>query len=271
MSLMLSFKKAYTKVFSGEEGVKKFLAAAGTVLAVPIGASIQFGVPDHSADRTARGDQQYVKLAADIDAIAMKTNRLHQAAADVKDLTQVLVLDPENTELKEKLKRQQAFQTSYRQAMDAEVTAFRNRLLLAEGISEKDALQLVEIAQKKTNYSLFPGDISFRNRVRYLDECQGEASHKALQPGVEKSQPELVMQCQIDKFRETVDNVITSSIVGAPATAAALTFMSLLGGRFRRQIPRDEQRAQETAEARRREEKNGDKPRTATLKITYRK
>lgn len=264
MSLMLAFKKAYTKVFNGKETGLKAFAAVATAITVPVGSAIMFSFGgDYSEQRTpVLGDKQYQQLLSEIDPLAEKSKKLDWAV-------QELLFNPTNAQLKEKLEAQQQYQVDFRMELNREMEDFKTRLLLSEGISEKDAIVLVDMVESKTDYTLSPNDRDFRQRMQYLDECQGQARAEALQKGSTFSeQGKMVTECQLAKMdRKEIGAGFFLGFLGIPASAVFLAGMSSLGAAFRRQIPNDEQRLRE--QARSKEKNEGPKPVTTTMKVTY--
>lgn len=247
MSFLLKVKKSYVRYFDGEESLSKGFGGIALLIGLPFAILSQIGDNfNPSAERTAGiGDQQYARLSADVDDFAKRRQMLERAVQDVENMTQLSVVSPEDKDLQQRMKDMQAFERGLRVKLDGDVNAFRTRLLQSKGISEVDAINLVNGVQNRAFYTLWPKDTYVIERMSFLDECQPKADIVMSQTSNKKPYDELVRECQIaETDRQNENRTAISILTGWSAAVSLMVGFNLLGRRFRRQIPEDEARLQ---------------------------
>lgn len=243
MSVYLGFKKRFVSYFDGQERFSKFVGGVAMLIGLPIAVFSQIGdVPDPSTVRTVGiGDQQFARLSADVDDFTKRRQVLERAVLDVENMTQLAVVSPEDTDLQQRLRDKKAFERGFRVKLDGDVNAFRTRLSQSKGISEVDAIKLVEGVQNRAYYTLWPNDAYVIERMSYLDECQPTADLKMSQTANIKPYDEHVRECQIGKIDSNIGFYSFLSAAAGGSAAVSLMFgFNALGRRYRREIPEDE-------------------------------
>lgn len=249
-SLSLAFKKQYVRVFDGKGSWKKRIAGAALIFGTPF-IIPEAGVDTLSAERTPDlGDRQVQALQADIGRMGADAEKIRAEYHAAYTLSQLQLTEPKNAALAQRAKEAQENYSRGRARLNSDVQDFRDRLTLSQGISEVDAVSLVQKAADATGYNLYPKrEGSWQMQMRYLDECQGEEIKTGLaqQGGPQAKQ---VSVCQDKKLSTDYSWGFAFGIAGMLGMGLSLTFLSALGDTTRNRLPEHEKRLQRETAAR---------------------
>lgn len=268
-SLSLAFKKQYVRVFNGKGDWKKVTAAGALILGTPLILPMT-GEEALSPERAAgTGAQHYRALQQEISQLAQNYKKTHAEFLEAYNLSQQLLIAPENKKLATQAEQADLLYRQHEDVLRDQTTQYRNRILLVEGISEVDAVQLVRKAELATDYTFFPawGDGKWQKNFRYLDECQaGIVDNRAARETT--AQAEKVMDCMADKRSEEVDRKMAAGLAGIAGAGLSVSLLTIFGLVVRSGIPRHESRLRAEMAAREEKKKQkADKGKDFTIKI----
>ncbi len=268
-SLSLAFKKQYVRVFDGKGDWKKVTAATALILGTPLILPMT-GEEALSPERAAgTGAQHYQALQQEISQLAQNHKKTHAEFLEAYNLSQQLLIAPENKKLATQTEQADLLYRQHEEVLRDHVTQYRNRILLVEGISEADAVELVRKAELATDYTFFPawGDGTWHKNFRHLDECQAAIVDNRAAKEIAQ-QAENVMTCMAEKRSEEGDRKMAVGLAGMAGAGLSVGLLTIFGTIARNGIPRHERRLRaELAAREERKKKKADKGKDFTIKI----
>lgn len=170
-------KKLYATVFNTEAHPLRILATAAALAAGPIYFAPEVIYNQPSDQRTAViGDAQYKNLDQSLtEVLALKQKSL-DASAQSHLAHQTILANPDDKDAPLMARDMDNKKYELDRAISSSAKAFEQRLMLSEGISEKDAVRLM--VKYKTAmpdaFSSYRDVAQIERQAAHLDECQIE-------------------------------------------------------------------------------------------------
>lgn len=226
---------------------KAFIAStvAGVALS-PVAVVYNMQYDALSNERTpVIGDAQYKALSAETDALIAKDRAFFTLNKDIATMAQKQIASPNDTVLSDKIDKATIARDALHSTLKQDLGTVTTRLLMSEGISETDA---VEISQKfqnsyalKDQYSVYQSPFKMRN----LDQCQTEYAQN---PNAGKD-----MEGYVDSCLTSPKDLVQIGAFGATfgAFCGGIAFILLGGTQFQRRTENLKEQSKLEQEAKR--------------------
>ena len=234
-------RKLYTKIFNDEAHPLRALATGLALVAAPVFYAPEMIYNQPSGERTAViGDAQYKNLDQSLTEVLALKQKSNDVTLQSRLAYQTVLARPDDKDATAMVRDMESRKYDIDRAMSNKADTFEQTLMLSEGISEKDAVQLM--VKYKTAvpdaFSAYRDIAQIKRQAAHLDECQVETFSDATSGS--SAAREIESCIDSSAYRQGFNGGLARIFTGA-GVGLGLMFAFMSSGGVRRRVEEEEE------------------------------